>query len=64
MYAVAHMWLLGDNFVKLILSFLLYVGSKDQAPAKCFYTPRHLTVSLVLSFVDFLGISHKCSLST
>lgn len=31
MYAVAHMWLLGDNFVKLVLSFLLYVGSKDQA---------------------------------
>lgn len=31
MYAEAHMWLLGDNFVKLVLSFLLYVGSKDQA---------------------------------
>lgn len=31
MYAEEHMWLLGDNFVKLVLSFLLYVGSKDEA---------------------------------
>lgn len=67
-----HTWKSEDSFVKLVLaSTFMYVPKiKLMRPSslqgKHFYTLRHLTVSLVLSFMDLPGldISYKCNLIT